>query len=120
MEKWLIGCGALTWPREMDRDQVWAEIMEAGYDGLPVSPDLGTPDEVLARCTQFALKPAPGHLAGDFWKPEEEEDILARAASYGAFTHTVGWIIAETDRTMKPTAFESAKISRGYLASLEL
>ena len=30
----------------------------------------------------------------------------------------VGWIIVETDRTMKPTAFESAKISRGYLASL--
>ena len=32
----------------------------------------------------------------------------------------VGWIIVETDRTTKPTAFESAKISRSYLASLGL
>jgi len=31
-----------------------------------------------------------------------------------------GWIIVETDRTMKPTAFESAKISRMYLESLGL
>jgi len=90
MENWLIGCGALTWPREMDRDQVWAEIRDAGYDGLPVSPSLGTPDEVLARCAQFGLKPAPGYLSGDFWKPEEEAAILARAESYGGFMQAVG------------------------------
>ena len=37
MENWLIGCGSLTWPREMDPDQGWAEIRDAGYDGNRVS-----------------------------------------------------------------------------------
>ena len=90
MEDWLIGCGSLTWPREMGRDQIWAEIRTAGYHGLPVGPYLGSPDEVLARCAQFDLKPAPGYMSGDFWKPEEEAAILARAEGYGAFLHAVG------------------------------
>jgi inosose dehydratase len=90
MGNWLIGCGSLTWPRDMVRDQVWTEIRDAGYDGLPVGPYLGTPDEVLARCEQFDLRPAPGYLSGDFWKPAEEADILAKAETYGAFMHAVG------------------------------
>ena len=90
MEGWLVGCGPLTWPRGTDRDQVWAEIRDAGYDGLPVSPGLGTPDEVLATCEAFGLKPAPGYLSGDFWRPEAEADILARAETYGAFMAGVG------------------------------
>ncbi|MGC9520980.1 MAG: sugar phosphate isomerase/epimerase family protein, partial [Anaerolineae bacterium] len=40
-------------------------------------------------------------------------EILAKAGYEG-------WIIVETDRTTKPTAFESAKISREYLKSLGL
>jgi len=31
-----------------------------------------------------------------------------------------GWLIVETDITLKPTALESARISREYLASLGL
>ncbi|MGC9348216.1 MAG: sugar phosphate isomerase/epimerase family protein [Anaerolineae bacterium] len=89
-ENWLVGCGSLTWPREMPRDEVWAEIADAGYDGVPVSPSLGTPEETLTFCEGFGFKPAPGYLAGNFWKPEEEAAILERAESYGKFMRDVG------------------------------
>jgi inosose dehydratase len=74
----------------MPREKVWAEIAEAGYDGVPVSPSVGTPEETLAFCERFGFKPAPGYLAGNFWKPEEEAAILERAESYGKFMRDVG------------------------------
>ncbi|MBN1249447.1 MAG: TIM barrel protein [Anaerolineae bacterium] len=106
---WLIGCGSLTWPRDMDRDQVWAEIRDAGYDGLPVGPGLGSSVEVLARCERFSLKPAPGYLSGNFWKPEEEADILARAETYGAFIQAVGC----TELYLGPGGFEGYVTASG-------
>lgn len=109
MENWLIGCGSLTWPKEMDKDQVWAEIRDAGYDGLPVSPSLGTPEDVPARCAEFDLKPAPGYLAGNFWKPEEEADILERAETFGAFMQGVGC----TELYLGPGGFQGYKTSSG-------
>jgi inosose dehydratase len=74
----------------MPREEVWAEIAKAGYDGVPVSPGLGTPEETLAFCEGFGFKPAPGYLSGNFWKPEEEAAILERAESYGKFMRDVG------------------------------
>ena len=88
--RWLIGCGSLTWPREMPREQVWAEIAEAGYDGVPVGPHVGTAEEALAWCDRFGLRPAPGYLSADYWKVEEEPQILARAAEYARFMRDVG------------------------------
>jgi inosose dehydratase len=90
MKNWLIGCGALTWPRDMDREQVWQEIADAGYDGVPVGTSLGTPEETRAFATRFGLKPAPGYLSGNFWKPEEEAAILEKAEAMGAFMRGVG------------------------------
>jgi inosose dehydratase len=90
MENWLVGCGALTWPREMDRAQVWAEIAQAGYDGVPAGTTLGSAEEALAFADRFGLKPAPGYLSGNFWKPEEEGAILERAHALASFMCDVG------------------------------
>jgi inosose dehydratase len=90
MENWLIGCGALTWPREQPREQVWQEIADAGYDGVPVGPALGTPEETLAFAGRFGMKPAPGYLGGDFWRPEQEATILEQAEVQGKFMRDVG------------------------------
>lgn len=103
MGNWLIGCGALTWPREMAREQVWQEIAEAGYDGVPVSPGLGTPEEVLTFAERFGLKPAPGYLSGNFWRPEEEAAILEQAEVQGKFMRDVGC----TEIYLGPGGFEA-------------
>lgn len=109
MKNWLVGCGALTWPREMAREEVWAEIAEAGYDGVPVSPGMGTPDETLAFCERFGLRPTPGYLAGDFWKPEDEAAILERAEIHGKFMRDVGC----TELYLGPGGFEGYVTSSG-------
>ncbi|MGC9467133.1 MAG: sugar phosphate isomerase/epimerase family protein [Anaerolineae bacterium] len=109
MRNWLVGCGALTWPREMPREEVWQEIADAGYDGVPVSPRLGTPEEVLAFCERAGLKPAPGYLAGDFWKPEEEAIILTRAEVYAKFMREVGC----TELYLGPGGFEGYVTASG-------
>jgi len=109
MKNWLIGCGSLTWPRSMPREQVWAEIAEAGYDGLPVGPHLGTPEETLAFAARFGLKPAPGYLAGDFWKPEEEAAIVERAEVQARFMRDVGC----TELYLGPGGFEGYVTSSG-------
>lgn len=90
MKNWPIGCGALTWPREQPREQVWHEIADSGYDGVPVGSALGTPEETLAFAGRHGLKPAPGYMSGNFWKAEEQATILEQAHLQGKFMRDVG------------------------------
>ncbi len=109
MKTWLVGCGALTWPREMPRAQIWEEIAAAGYDGVPVGPGLGTSQEALTFCERFGLKPAPGYLAGDFWDPDKEAGILERAVLQGQFMRDVGC----TEIYLGPGGFDAYVTSSG-------
>jgi inosose dehydratase len=51
---------------------------------------LGTPQEALAFARRFGMQPAPGYLAGDFWKAENEATILEQAEVQGKFMRDVG------------------------------
>jgi inosose dehydratase len=75
----------------MPREEVLAEIAQAGYQGAPASPRAGkSADEVVAQYAEYGLKPAPGYLGADFWAPEEEERILERAKTLAAFARDAG------------------------------
>ena len=90
MENVCIGCGQLTWPREMPREQILAEIAQAGYDGAPASAGQGKPAALTALYARYGLKPAPGYLGVNFWDPAEEQAILARAGDLATYMHAVG------------------------------
>jgi inosose dehydratase len=91
MAQFLIGCGQITWARDMPRDEVLAEIAQAGYEGAPASPRGGiSAAEVVALYAEYGLKPAPGYLGADFWIPEQEEQILERARTLGSFARDAG------------------------------
>lgn len=94
MKRIPIGCGQLTW-KNIDEGQILAEIASAGYDGAPANPrphktNSESIAETLARFESANLKPAPGYLSGEFWREDQEADLLARAEQYAAFAHTVG------------------------------
>lgn len=85
-----IGCGQLTW-RNVPETQVLAEIAQAGYDGAPAAPRAGrSPHEVVELYALYGLKPAPGYLAGEFWREDQVGAILARAHEYARFAQAVG------------------------------
>jgi hypothetical protein len=42
MANWLIGCGQITWPRDVSEEQVLADIAQAGYAGAPAFPKPAT------------------------------------------------------------------------------
>ena len=91
MAQFKIGCGQITWDRETPREQVMAEIAQAGYEGAPASPRGGTSAaEVVAQYAAHGLKPAPGYLSGAFWDPEQEASILDRAAKLAQFGREAG------------------------------
>jgi inosose dehydratase len=85
-----IGCGQLTW-KNMGANEVLAEIKQAGYDGAPAEqkPAL-TAGYALERFRSHGLLPAPGYFGAMFWRKEEQEDILDRAARAARFMHGVG------------------------------
>jgi inosose dehydratase len=90
MGNMLIGCGQITWGRDVPQEQVLAEIAQAGYEGAPASPRGGrTAKEVIDTYARYGLKPAPGYLGADFWVKDQEEQILQRARELGAFMHDV-------------------------------
>jgi len=109
MEGVYIGCGQLTWPRSMSREAVLAEIAEAGYDGAPASPSMGTPEAVLELYARYGLKPAPGYLSGNFWVAEEHASILERAEVQAQFSQAVGC----TELYLGPGGFQGYITSRG-------
>lgn len=92
MTKLLIGCGQITWSRDTPEEKVLAEIAQAGYDGAPAHSKGGTrsAQETIALYARHGLKPAPGYLGADFWRADQQADILARAREYARFAREVG------------------------------
>ena len=109
MQDILVGCGQLTWPRGTPRALILQEIAEAGYDGAPASPSMGTPEEVISLYTGYGLKPAPGYLSGNFWVLDEKEAILTRAEQQAQFSQAVGC----TELYLGPGGFDGYVTSRG-------
>jgi inosose dehydratase len=91
MAQFKIGCAQITWDRGTPREQVLAEIAQAGYEGAPVNPRGSTPTaEIVAQYAEHGLKPAPGYLGADFWDPAQEASILERAAKLAQFGREAG------------------------------
>jgi len=86
-----VACGQITWGRDYPREQVLAEIAQAGYDGAPAGR-IGdaTPAEVLALYARYGLRPAPGYLGLDWWNPDLRSYQLAQAARQAAFSRELG------------------------------
>jgi inosose dehydratase len=109
MKEIWIGCGQLTW-KNMDEAEILAEIAQAGYDGAPAGPRRGESTEVtLVRFAEAGLKPAPGYLGADFWRVEQEADILARAEAYADFANTAGY----TELYVAAGGFDNYVTARG-------
>lgn len=106
-----IGCGQLTWPREMDERMVLAEIAQAGYAGAPAGPrpEVGAA-EALARYGEFGLLPAPGYLGAEFWRADQREAILARAEALAVFATGVGC----TEMVVAAQGFNAYVTRRGF------
>lgn len=79
-----IGCGQLTWNRDMAPQEVLADIARAGYDGAPAP---GTDPQATAKLFAAAnLKPAPGYLGAPLWDPAAADSIVTQAKEH-ARTH---------------------------------
>lgn len=93
-----VGCGQITWIKFTPQgaqwlapeEQVLAEIAQSGYEGAPAGPGKGSPEETLALYAQHGMRPAPGYLGGEFWKPEKREQLLKQAGEYARFMRAVG------------------------------
>jgi inosose dehydratase len=91
MDTTLVGCGQITWARTVPEEQVLAEIAQAGYAGAPAFPrPATTPEETSTLYGRYALRPAPGYLGADFWRPERRDQILDQARQYAHFMRAVG------------------------------
>ncbi len=85
-----VGCVPITW-KNVPLEQVLSEIARAGYEGCPSWPREGeTARDVVARLAGYGLKPAPGYLEGNFWRKDQEAQILERARRQAAFSRDVG------------------------------
>jgi inosose dehydratase len=110
MGNMLIGCGQITWGRDIPPEQVLAEIAQAGYEGAPASPRGGkTAQEVVDAYAVYGLKPAPGYLGANYWDKDQEEQILQRARDLSAFMHDVGC----TELYVAAGGFDGYVTSRG-------
>jgi inosose dehydratase len=86
----LIGCGQITW-QNVAEEQVLAEIAQAGYAGAPAGPGgRRSPQETADLYARFGLMPAPGYFAAEFWRKEQEAEILANARAFARYTRTLG------------------------------
>jgi inosose dehydratase len=91
MNKMIIAGSGITWGRGVPREQVLAEIAQAGFEGSPAGPRPGvTARETIELYARFGLKPGPGYLGANFEKAEEEAAILERAHMLGAFMRDIG------------------------------
>jgi inosose dehydratase len=87
----IIAGSSITWSRETPREQVLAEIAQAGYEGAPSGPRPGvTAQETVKLYARCGLRPGPGYLGASFEKPKEEASILERAHVQGAFMRDIG------------------------------
>jgi inosose dehydratase len=91
MPQFQIACGSLTWPRDMPRERVFAEIAQAGYEGVPIGPRSGvSAAEIVAELARYGLKPAPSYLGADYWDASQEAQILARAQALATLSREAG------------------------------
>ena len=91
MADWLIGCGQITWPRDVAEEVVLAEISGAGYAGAPIGPKPATSAaDRSALWERHHLLPAPGYIGADFWDPNKYAAIIAQTTSYAQFAREVG------------------------------
>ena len=91
MDSLRIAGSQITWGRGTPREQVLAEIAQAGYEGAPAGGRGGvSPASIVELYARYGLKPAPGYLGADFWDPAQEEAILERARAIAAFMRGVG------------------------------
>lgn len=90
MAKYQIGCGQITW-KNVPENEILSDIAEAGYAGTPPKLNLETPPgDIIERFGRHGLKPAPPYFGAGFWKPEDEQTILGKAADIARFTKSVG------------------------------
>ncbi len=90
MAAFRIGCVQITW-KNVPRDQVLREIVEAGYEGVPAGPQKGkSTQEVLDDLAGYGLDPAPTYLGGDFWQKETQADGVERARRIATFAREAG------------------------------
>ena len=91
MEGVKVACGQITWGRAYPREQVLAEIAQAGYEGAPTGRSAsGTAKEILDLYATYGLKPAPGYLGIEWWTPELKPQQLEQAAQQAAFARELG------------------------------
>jgi inosose dehydratase len=91
MEGVKVACGQITWGRAYPREQVLAEIAQAGYEGAPVGRETErTAKEVLDQYARYGLKPAPGYLGLEWWNPELRPQQLEQAAQQARFARALG------------------------------
>ena len=110
MSKMIIGGSSITWGRDVPREQVLAEIAQAGFEGAPSGARPGvTAQETVEVYARFGLKPGPGYLGANFEKPEEEAAILERAHVQAAFMRDIGC----TELYVAAGGFDGYVTSRG-------
>ncbi len=91
MGNMLVGCGQVSWPPHTPEEQILAEIAQAGYVGAPAFARGGrTAQETVALWARYGLRPAPGYLGADFWRPEQCAQICERARQEARFMREVG------------------------------
>lgn len=105
MTHWRIGCGQITWPRDVSEEKILGEIADAGYAGAPLAPKPATaPADRVALFARHGLAPAPGYLGADFWDVTKYDAIVAQAQTYAEFARDVGcdccYVAANTDNQM--------------------
>ena len=93
-----IGCVPITWgkwrreaPEEWTEDRVLREVAQAVYEGVSSGPKPDkSPREVVESLAAYGLKPAPGYLGADYWKPEALPDLRERAKRVAEFHREAG------------------------------
>ncbi len=93
-----VGCVPLTWgkwkreaPAEWPEERILREVAQAGFEGVSSGPREGKSAlEVADFLGELGLKPAPGYLGGEFWKPESLQAGLERARRQAEFAQQVG------------------------------
>ena len=86
-----IGCGQITWGRDVAEDDVLADIATAGYTGAPWSARAGeSAQQVRQRFDRHGLVPAPGYFGGDFWDVDARADHLENARRHAGLAAELG------------------------------
>lgn len=94
MEGVKVACGQITWGwgnAAPSQEQILSEIAQAGYEGAPAgrSGDR-TAQQILDLYARYGLKPAPGYLGLEWWKPALRSEQLQQAARQAALARELG------------------------------